>query len=240
MIFKTCARIRMNEIGKDNLVTNESILKILENAASEHSCKVGYGVFDALEKGVGWILVGWKVKILKRPLYNDEIFIETWGRDFIKASMGRDFRVTDSNGDVCIIATSKWAMIDINTHRIIRIKEDVWDVYKPENIRVFEEDLDNIDIPENFSNVIEYKVGRRDIDNNKHMHNTNYLDLAYEAMPEEVFENRPYNFFEIKYKKEILLGDVVKCKYAFVDNKHVIVCTTNDDSTTNAIIELYN
>ena len=46
--------------------------------------------------------------------------------------------------------------------------------------------------PTAFSNEYTYTTQRRDIDVNKHMHNLNYLDLAYEALPEEVYFNQEF------------------------------------------------
>ena len=70
------------------------------------------------------------------------------------------------------------------------------------------------------------------------MHNTHYLDLAYEALPEDIYNNRPYNNLRISYKKEIKLGDKVNCYYSHIDDKHVVVMKTND--ITNAIVEIWN
>ena len=83
-----------------------------------------------------------------------------------------------------------------------------------------------------------YKVNRFDIDINKHMHNLNYINLAYEALPEEVYENEEFNVVRISYKKEVKLGDILICKYKKENQKHVIVIKSEDEKTLHAIIEL--
>ena len=57
------------------------------------------------------------------------------------------------------------------------------------------------------------------------MHNLYYLDLAYEALPEDVYNNRPYDNVRIMYKREIKLGDTVICKYSNENDKHIVVIT---------------
>ena len=74
-----------------------------------------------------------------------------------------------------------------------------------------------------------YTTQRRDIDVNKHMHNLNYLDLANEALPEEVYSNNNFNDIRISYKKEIKLGETVKCKYTFENDKHIVTVKSEDD-----------
>ncbi len=67
---------------------------------------------------------------------------------------------------------------------------------------------------------IEYTTTRRDIDLNGHMHNLYYLDLAYEALPEDVYAKRPYDNIQIQYKKEIKYGEKL---YA---NTHIKITAT--------------
>ena len=71
-----------------------------------------------------------------------------------------------------------------------------------------------------------------------YLHNTYYLSLAYEVLPEDVYENRPYDNFRITYKKEIQLGDTITCKYTYENNEHIIVIMTPEKEVINAIIKL--
>lgn len=67
------------------------------------------------------------------------------------------------------------------------------------------------------------KLEKQTIDVNNHMHNLNYVDLANEALPEDVYKKAQLNNLRITYKKEIKLGETVKCKYSFADGKHFVV-----------------
>lgn len=229
MIFETEFKTGLKDIGKNNFIKNESILEILENAGGEHSNLVGYGVYDIERTKLSWILLDWKVKVIKRPLYLEPLKVKTWGRDIQKVFTFRDFEVYDSKGELCIIATSKWALLNIETRSVVSLNEDIMKCYKIENKTVFEgEKLLKPTIPTDFLNQISYTVRRKDIDLNGHMHNTFYLNLAYEALPEEVFEKRPFDSFRITYKHEIKLGDTVTCKYSYFNNRHIVIITNND------------
>lgn len=235
MIYESEFKTGLKDIGKNNYIKNVSILEILENAGGEHSNLVGYGVYDIERTKLSWILLDWKVKVLKRPLYLEPLKVKTWGRDMQKVFTFRDFEVYNSKGELCIIATSKWALLNIETRSIVRLNDDIVNCYKIENKAVFEDEkLSKLEIPTNFSNQTLYTVTRKDIDLNNHMHNTFYLNLAYEALPEEVFEKRPFNSFRITYKHEITLGDVVTCKYSYFNNRHVVVIT-NDEKICSVI-----
>lgn len=239
MIFESTAKTGLKDIGKDNLIKNETILEILENIAGEHSNMVGYGALDICKTGVSWVLLDWKVRVFKRPIYSEELTVKTWGRYFKKAYTYRDFEIYNSNGELLVVATSKWVLIDVKTHNILKLSDEIKNAYKPGDIKVFEEEtLSKIEVPSEFTNEIKYTVGRKDIDINNHMHNTYYINLAYEVLPEDVYNNRPYDLFRISYKNEIKLGDTITCKYAFDKGKHVVVILNEEDDIINAIIEL--
>ena len=71
------------------------------------------------------------------------------------------------------------------------------------------------------------------------MHNVNYLELANEALPDNLYQNAQFNNFRIMYKKEIKLGETVLCKYSNVDNKNVITIKDETDELLHAIVELF-
>ena len=152
----------------------------------------------------------------------------------------RDFEIYDEQGNLIIKASSKWVLLDIEKGKIVRIEPELMNKYEPEfDKEVFEKsEFDKINEPNEYQFETEYTVRRADIDVNNHMHNLNYIELANEALPEEVYKGALFNDVRITYKKEIKLGDTVKCKYAFQDDKHIVVVKSNDESVVHAIIEM--
>ena len=239
MIYTEKFKIPLKDIGKDNKIKNRAVLEILENIACYHSDLVGYGVNNIKETKVTWILLDWKLKVINRPTYGQVLTVNTWGKGMNKFFTYRDYEIYDNNNNLCAIATSKWALVDTEKGKMSRSTENIINAYKPEKKTVFEENsLDKVKIPEEFSNTIKYEVIRKDIDINKHMHNLYYLDLAYEALPDEIYNKRPFDYVRITYKKEIKLGEKVNCKYVEQDGKYVIVIKSEDETVIHAIVEL--
>ena len=238
-IFEENYRVNMSHVNANGVITNKGILTILEDVACRHSDTAEIGILDIPAKHVSWILLAWKVKIIKRILYNTNIRVCTWAKPFSKFQTCRDFEIYDEAGGIVCIATSKWTFIDTEKMSIKRIPEDVIEKYTPENKNVFGSlDIEKLTEPESFSNEYIYKTQRRDIDINKHMHNLNYLDVAYEALPEDVYFAPECNNIEIMYKKGIKLGDTIKCSYCFLDNSHYVVMKNNKTGMLNAIVKL--
>lgn len=242
MIYQEKFKIGLKDVWKGKEVSNKAILEYLEDVAAYHSDSVGYGVNTSDTTHLTWLLLDWKVKVIKRPKYGQTLDIHTWSRYIIKCYAYRDFEIYDENQNLCVIASSKWLLINNQTGKIAKIEPELADKYESETEKsVFQEkEIEKIKVPKNYKSSIIYQAKRKDIDVIGHMHNLYYLDLAYEALPEEVYDQRPFDEIRIMYKKEIKLGDMVICKYAFEDDKHVVVVQSEDEKILHAIIELKN
>ena len=236
MIYCNNYRISLEDMGINNEASNKSLLSIMQDIACLHSASVGYGFLDIDDKKRAWMLLDWKVKIIKRPKYNDEIKAETWSRKLERLYAYRDFQLKDKEGNIIAIGTSRWIFVDIERRRPVRITSDIADLYESETDKsVFSEEIEDI----NYKDYIfkkDYCIQRRDIDINQHMNNLSYLDLAYEILPDDIYKSRLFDNIRIVYKKEILYGEKIECYYQEQNNKHIITVKTSDK--INAIIEL--
>ena len=232
--------VKLSEIGKGNKVTNKTILSYLEDIAGLHSIKAGNGLYDIPITHTTWLLLEWRLKIIKRPKYAEKVKVVTWSREAVKCYAYRDFEIYDEQGNIIALASSKWVLVDIEKGKIIKVAPELIEKYYPELTRfAFEnEQFEKLREPNEYQSETEYTVRRADIDVNNHMHNLNYIELANEALPEEVYRGALFNDLRITFKKEIKLGDTVKCKYAFVENKHIVVVKNVDENVVHAIIEM--
>ena len=239
MIFKEKFKMQLKDIGKENYIKNRAILEIFENIGTYHSDMAGYGPNDIEKTGVSWVLLDWKLQVLKRPKYGQTLNVNTWGRTMKRSYTYRDFEMYDEQNNLCVIGTSKWVLVNSDTGKITRISEEILKKYQIEEKSVFNiEELDKLNIPETYSSEMNYQICRRDIDLNGHMHNLYYLDLAYEVLPQNVYEKRPFDSVRIQYKKEVKLGDIIKCRYTFEAGNHIITICSEDETKVHAIIIL--
>ncbi len=240
MIVERKFEIGFRDVGKSNKLTDKALLGFLEDVAGKHSNIAGYGLNNIEKTGITWVLLNWKVKVFNRPLYGETVLVKTWGRDCVKFYTYRDFEVYNSDNELVAIATSKWALLDANTMSLIKIPDEVIAPYEIETKKVFGEEPEpnKIMSPDEVSSVSNYVVGRKDIDINHHVHNVIYMDIAYEVLPEEVYDNIDCSSFEIMYKKETKLGETIKCFYSKVDNSHYVVMKTEDEKLVHCIVKL--
>ena len=65
------------------------------------------------------------------------------------------------------------------------------------------------------------------------------MDFAYEALPEEIYENCEFNNIEIMYKRQTKLNDEIKCLYTKDGEQNIVTIKSIDDNLLHAIIKLY-
>ena len=239
MIFKENFKMGLKDIDINNKIKNVTLLEFFENIGAYHSDLAGYGADYTKEHGKGWVLLDWKMQVLKRPKYGDVLEVHTWAKTMNRATTYRDFEVYNQNKELCVIATSRWTMVNIREGKIEKVDNNIIKAYDPEDKNVFQEkEVTKLRIPETFLNEIEYQVRRRDIDINGQMHNIYYLDLAYEVLPEEIYNGEQLDNVRIQYRKEIKLGETVICRYTNEDDKHIVTILSQDEKNIHAIIEL--
>ena len=236
MIYTENYRIGIEDIGRNNEATNKALLAIMEDVAVLHSSLVGYGVFEIETKHRAWLLLDWKIKVIKRPKYNDKIVAQTWARKIERLYAYRDFEIKDTQGNVLVIGTSRWILVNTERRRPVRLTEDIINLYESEiDKSAFSKEMEDIKC-EDYILKKDYHVQRRDIDINEHMHNLSYLEMAYEILPQEIYKNKVFDNVRIAYKKELIYGQDVECYYSQQDDKHIVIAKSNDN--INAMIEL--
>lgn len=240
MVYMESFKLSLEDIGKNKEITNKGILRIFENIATHQSDEAGYGVDDIEKKGLAWLLLEWKVKVFKRISYREEVRANTWPRVFDRFYSYRDFELYNEKGELCVIGTSKWLLYNVTKGRINRINDDIRNSYITDTKNVFgADDIEKIDVPNQYDSEYEYSAMRRDIDLNEHVHNLFYLDLAIEALPEEVFDSTELDNVRISYKNQIKLNDKVKCKYTCDGEFHTVTIFSEDEKEIHALIKLH-
>ena len=248
MIYSEKYKVELEDIGLSNKISNKRIITIMEDVAAAHSDSVGYGVKEVEKSNCAWVLLDWKIKILSRPVYNEHIIASTWSRKSDKLCAYRDFELKDENGTLFAIGSSRWLYMNLTRRRPVILDQKMNEIYGTEEGKmVFDEELCKIDIEslnpdnENVAEIIEkpYKVERRDMDINGHMHNVSYLEAAYEALPDELYKNVEFSNIRIEYKKEIMADDFVKIK-CIVNKDNSCVIIMQSENKLHAVIELFN
>ena len=238
MIFKQKFEIKLNDINKNQKIKNKALFECLENIAARHADSINHGIKDIPNIGTTWMLLCWQLEVLKRPTYGDTLEIHTWARGANKCFTYRDFEIY-VNGEKCVIAASKWLLLDIKRGRPTRVGDEILGRYQPEYGKsVFNiDEIEKLKELENYDEEAKFSVRKSDIDINGHMHNLNYLDIVDEILTQKEMQEE-FDFVRIDYRKEIKIDDKIEILKKVENNKYYFLIKDIDTDLVHAIVEM--
>lgn len=240
MIFEQRFVAGIRDVGEGNRMTNKAILEALNDVTNLHGLSAGQSTRDTGRSHLAWMVVNWKLRVIRRPQVCEPFIARTWAREYTRAHGLRDYELVDGQGRVCALAASRWVAVDTATGSVVRLTPELMDRYEPEPQRVnfpglaFMRPAIQVLPDERRARV---KVPRGMIDVNGHVHNTAYLDLAAEVMPGDLWR-RHFDELEVTYRKEILPDRTVLLLYGEAEGTHYIQVRSEDGETLHAVIAL--
>lgn len=232
--------VQYPDLGEDNRLSPAGALRMMQEGSARASAARGFGPEDTVRLGLAWALVGWKLRLLRRPAWAEPLLVHTWPRAMDGHVSDRDFLLLDQAGERVATATSRWLLIDTATGHAAKITDEVRAIYQLDESRAVEGDAPShlSRGPQDARRVCSYTVLRRDIDTLHHMNNLHYLELAREALPAEAAD-LPFENYEILYKRQIKLGETVDLCYAFEEGRHVVEFRNQDGRRVHALLWFY-
>ncbi|MEN1966663.1 acyl-ACP thioesterase domain-containing protein [Lentibacillus sp. N15] len=207
-VFKHQYHIDLRDVDFTKRLKLSTLFSYFQDVASLASIDLGFGI-ETLEKkfGVSWILTRIRVNIIRYPIWDEEITIETWPLEPGKVEMDRDFLVKDASGNIIIRAVSKWIIMDIHERKIKRA--ETIGIRYPENIteRAMEGKLRKLKSFGELEAVYNKVIGYSDIDFNGHLTNSRYVDYIMDCFPVEDHKNYTIQTIDLNFNNEAMPGD---------------------------------
>lgn len=187
-----------------------SLFNYIQYISSLHSKNLGVGI-DDIEKqyGLAWVMVRIMFDVVRMPVWNEEIYIETWPHKPKKMEFERDYRVKDKDGNVLINGISSWVLLDIEKREIA--KTDSITMNYPPFIeeRAINKKMAKIKPNGDLIFVYNKKIGYSDIDINGHLNNSKYIDFISDCFPLSMHEMYLVKDIQVNYINEAFAGDTI-------------------------------
>jgi medium-chain acyl-[acyl-carrier-protein] hydrolase len=135
--------------------------------------------------------------------------VETWPKDVDGLLYLRDFIIRDSSKNCVAKATSGWLAIDLDTRRpkkIEGINASILDFLKSKH--AIESAPDKLP-PTSEGKQFEKQIAYFDIDLNRHVTATRYVDWMMDSLPVDFLMSHYPTKLSINYMKETKLGDTI-------------------------------
>lgn len=231
MIYSANYKIGVSQINKNTEAKDKGILALFEETSAAHVASIGLGLDTEEGRRFAWMILDWKLEIIKRPKYRDTVTVRTWSRKIQRIYAYRDYEMLSENGELLARATSKWVLFDLSEGKLIP-PADMYESRlesEPEH-SVFDSDIERIKLPSELLGEKVFAVRRADIDTGEHMHNTAYLSAALEILPDELYKEGTFSKIRINYQKQYKSGEDIKASYSASDGVITVVMKDGEDN----------
>ena len=211
-------QVTVNDADFTKKLKLSAAFNYFQEIASLHADNLGIGFNEIGPKyNVTWVLTRMKVEILKYPIWDQEIVVETWPQIPKRFHFERDFYIKDLNNNILVKATSMWVLIDINTRELR--SSDIIAINYPEIIteRAIESNLGKIRPTGEKELIYKRIIGCSDIDMNEHLNNSKYVDFIMDCFSMDTLRKYHPCSIQVNYVNESLAGDEISL-YKYVDN----------------------
>lgn len=214
----------------------QRIMEIMQDLATDQAQILGFG-WDLLNShGLFWVLS--KVKIIfNKPVtrHNNKFKVYTWPVAPNKFFIERRFVVVDDNGSEVFAASTMWMMIERDTRKIADTKT-VENFYKADfdNTPCIDCNLERIRKNDEFTLAYETQIRRSQLDINKHVNNTHYVNFAADVLQ----HTDKISQIEITYNKELKQGDAIAVYFKRTPNAVCVVGERNGETSFSAKLTL--
>lgn len=185
------------------------VMELMQDAATTHADNLGVGWNDMDARGLFWVLSKVKITFCKpvdRKIRNFKLY--TWPIAANRLYLERRFEAVDGQGEVLFGSSTLWMIVDKDSRAIVsrEVIAEYYDFDFDAAECVCGNGFDRIRRDDSYTFEYERQIRRTDLDINRHVNNTNYVNYALDVLG----ENERVTEAEIVYHKELTLGDAVK------------------------------
>jgi acyl-ACP thioesterase len=203
--------VHVYETGPDGRLNLYSLFDYLQDIASDHAVKLGYGRDDLLKQNNFWVLSRIYAEICSWPVWGEKIIVKTWPRGTDKLFAIRDYEVRYSDGRSIAQATSSWLIVDRNSRRIQR-PDNTLSRHSPDlpPEKALPRNAMKIEpVNSNSRNSTLFSVRISDLDINLHTNNVRYLKWVTDSYSLDFILNNVPLSAEINYLAEARYNDAI-------------------------------
>lgn len=227
------SRIRFSEVDHHETITLPGIINYFQDCSTFHSEDMGLGIDALKKKQKVWILSFWQVIVNRYPGMGEKVAVSTWSTGFQGLYGTRNFQMKDANQEVLAYANSIWVYMDMEKGRPAKPDPEEIEAYGVEPALDMEYASRKIRLPETVVEGPAFPVRKFQIDTNEHVNNCQYVEMALEALAEEIQVRE----IRVEYKKSARYQDIIVPKIAREENRTVVeLCDTQDKPY--AVVEL--
>jgi medium-chain acyl-[acyl-carrier-protein] hydrolase len=219
--FEKEYRIHVYETGPDGKLNLYSLFNYMQDIASDHAIKLGFGRDDLMRDNRFWVLSRIYAEITEWPLWEEKIIVKTWPNGTEKLFALRNYEVNYSDGRHIASGSSSWLILDRTTKRVQR-PVSILTQYNP-NLHLEDSPIrcaTKLNPSTENGNVSQdFRIKVSDLDVNLHTNNVMYLKWVCDTYSLDfIMKNDPQSA-EINYLAESIFDEEIMIRTS-VENEN--------------------
>jgi acyl-CoA thioester hydrolase len=129
-VFDYPIQVSEADIDPQGHASNVRYVDWMQIASLAHSAARGWDVHRYHQEGIAWVVRSHFIEYRRPAFAGDRLSLQTWVVDMRRTTSLRGFRfLYQPTGERVASAETKWAMIDTDTRRLIRIPPSVREAF---------------------------------------------------------------------------------------------------------------
>ncbi|MER2998653.1 acyl-[acyl-carrier-protein] thioesterase [Pontibacter populi] len=228
--------VRSSEIDYHGKATIPALVSYMQEAAWENTRSIGISMYDLLERGLTWVLQRMRVEIFRYPKHGEAIVVKTWASGRERVFLHRDFRIYSSDGELLGQATSVWLVMDVVKRQMVSVPDFIMDIEVVPNQEPLPFAKGKLPQLQEVQYAQQMPVRWHDIDLNRHVTNTRYLQWVLDTLPTEILEKQ-LREVDIIYKAESVLGDTVISEVGTGETESILLHKLTSQQTGKELVQ---
>lgn len=187
-----------------------ALMNLMQESANRNAIDYGIGISDLAERGFGWMLMRFRLRMHEYPRYGQTIRVMTYPTEVEKYFIYRDFQVLAEDGTLLADAASTWLVFSMEKRSMVSLPDFIRRLSPPTDLpkttvapigklssRPIFQSADF-----NPTHTKDIEVGWLSIDQNQHVNNVAYVEWLLEAMSTETLKTRKLAEIDLVYRTE--------------------------------------
>lgn len=228
-LFKENYHVDLRDVDFQKQLKLSTLFSFFQDVSSLASDNLGFGIQTLQEEfGVAWILMRIRVDMIRIPVWDEKITIETWPLEPKKLEFARDFIVRDQEGNVIVRAVSTWVIMDLDERKLKRTELIGFSSPEIKTERAIDCKLGKLNHAGQLEFSYEKVIGYSDIDFNGHLNNSKFVDFIMDCFDMDEHEKYGVETIEVNFMNEAIAGDtIVLYKDTSLDTNQVYIEAVN-------------
>lgn len=193
-----------------------ALLSFAQDIAGEHAALLSDNWEELQKKHLFWAVSRHNLEVLETPKIGQTLFLRTWPMETTRVAYPRAVEGYDQNGTLLFRMVSLWVLMDTEKRSLVLPGRGGLTINGCN--RGCEGKIPGSLLPGIYANTDRRTVVYSELDRNRHMNNTRYLDWIDDLLPLAFHKDHYLSSCNICYLQELLPGQTLQFSWELDEN----------------------